>query len=155
MPNVIYPNAERIVVDEVFEGGVARILRSKRLTGFAESDFGIESWGTEREWFIEQWKVEAFVGFLAPRKLQEGDVFFIKNGKDLDRYKEIEPDTKRKYAAEKFLIKTPSKSIDLSRNEIKAESCKLGVIHISGKEKDQIKLNKIIEEKLKEDKNRK
>ena len=56
--------SERIVVDEIFDDGTARLLRAARLPNTAqEKDFAIHTWGEEREDFIEAWRVEAYVGY--------------------------------------------------------------------------------------------
>jgi hypothetical protein len=52
--------SERIVVDEIFDDGTARLLRATRLTNKAqEKDLAIHTWGEEREDFIEAWRVSA------------------------------------------------------------------------------------------------
>lgn len=112
------PKSERVVVDELFESGFARILRAKRNPDANPTDFSIDTWGNEREEFLEKWRVEAFVGFLSGRRLREGDVFFIKDGGQLDgKYKPI----KRTEAAETHLLLPSEESREIAREEIKRQ----------------------------------
>lgn len=146
----IYPNAQRIVVDEIFENGkdgLVRILRSRRLPGFSRIDFGIHTWGDEKEDFITQWRIEAFVGFSTHRKLKEGDVFIIEDGRKLDDYKTREKVLPRDVAKKIHLIMHWDHSIKSSRTEIKIASHKLTITEISPKPDEVPKLNKIVDDK--------
>ena len=49
--------SERVVVDEIFEDGLARLLRAKRVAKHPDNDLGIHTWDEEREDFIEACKV--------------------------------------------------------------------------------------------------
>ncbi len=150
MPNETYSYAERIVVDEILEKvkeGMVRILRAKRLSKYSNNnDLSIHTWKDEKEDFITQWRIEAFVGFPSQRKLREGDVFYIKDGRKLKKYKKIKKVLPREVAKRLHLLKHWDDSIKISRDEIKAESYKLGVAHISEDPKEIKKLNKLAED---------
>ena len=144
-----HPNAQRVVVDEVMDTGVARILRADRLPGYKAEDLGIQSWGEETEDFIEAWKIEAFVGFSGGRKLREGDVFFIKDGKLLNEDYFGEKILKRKIAEEKHLLKSVDDAVEQARWEIKDEMRRLSAEHLIKKESDRQLFDNIISDQKK------
>ena len=125
-------NWERIVVDEIFKEGpvpIARLLRSKRGEEAPENDMGINNWNEETEYFIETWKVEAFVGYPPHRQLSEGDVFFIKDGSKLT--KEYGHILGKEEALAIHLLMDWDESKKLAREEIKAEYARLSVASIA------------------------
>ena len=139
------PKSERIVVDEIIDGdskdSMVRLLRAQRLPDQLPDDLGIHTWGAEREDYLVDWRIEAFMGMLAPRKLREGDVFFVVDGSDLNqKYKAI----KRKEAAEKHLLVPLDESREKARLEIKKEFAALAATKIA--EGDTAKAEKLIEE---------
>lgn len=136
--------AQRVVVDEIFDTGVARILRADRLPGFKDNDPSIQSWGDEKEDFIDAWKIEAFVGFTQGRKLREGDVFLIKDGSLLNNNYEKEKIIKRSVAQKKHLIKQVDDSTERARWEIKDETHKLTADNLATNNVEKKKLHKII-----------
>lgn len=110
--------SERIVVDELFDDKQARILRAKRKPSSKPSDFSLNAWGTETEEIIESWRVEAFVGFTKGRRLREGDVFFVSDGRKLsNKYAPI----KREEASISHLLIAPDKAREMARMEIKKQ----------------------------------
>lgn len=110
------PKSERVVVDELFDNGTVRLLRSKRLSN--QNGFGIETWGEEKEDFMQAWRVEAFVGYTGGRSLAEGDVFFLADGSKLnDKYAPIE----REAARQKHLLKEWEASREEARKDIKEQ----------------------------------
>ena len=114
--------SERVVVDEIFDNGTARILRAKRDAEANESDLSLDTWKEELEDFIDAWRVEAFVGFTSQRHLHEGDVFFIIDGSRLNnKYKPIP----REKARSLHLLLPWEKSREYARQEIKKEFSKL------------------------------
>ena len=125
-----HPKAQRIVVDEVMDTGVARILRADRLPGYEADNLSIQSWGDEKEDFIEAWKIEAFVGFSGGRRLREGDVFFIRDGSLLNKFYVGEKIIKRKAAKEKHLLQAVDDAVEMARWEIKDETRKLSAEHL-------------------------
>jgi hypothetical protein len=141
--------SERIVVDEIFDDGTARLLRAARLPNTAqEKDFAIHTWGEEREDFIEAWRVEAFVGYPSMLKLKEGDVFFIADGTKLNvNYKPIP----RERARLEHLLLDWDTSREIARKEIKKQFYKLSASKISIGEKDRKILNDKIDKKFEDD----
>jgi hypothetical protein len=148
--------SERVVVDEIFDDGTARLLRAKKSTNSAEKDLSIEAWSSEQECFMQTWQIEAFVGFPAWRKLREGDVFLIADGSKLTttygtpkdtRYKKPLP---RDVAAEIHLLQPVDKTRELARQEIKKECYKLSAARITSDKKEIEKLIKAVEDKFKE-----
>lgn len=118
-------HAERIVVDEVMSTGTVRLLRAK-YDPRGEGAFDLEFWLEEREDVLPKWRVEAFVGMRAPRRLQEGDVFFVADGRKLDsRYEPVERDTARK----EHLLMDWVSSRDLAREQMKQEFRVLAMRH--------------------------
>ncbi len=140
--------SERIVVDEVFDNGLARILRAQK-GNHKPTDYGIDAWEKEQEDFINDWRIEAFAGFSGGRKLREGDVFFIADGSLLNNKYDPIP---RAAARKKHLLMPADKSIKLARLTIKEEFRKLLAYQISADEKrdaddmiQQVKVNMKIE----------
>ena len=142
-----HPKAQRVVVDEIMDTGVARILRADRKPGYKANDLTIQSWSDEKEDFIEAWKIEAFVGFTGGRKLREGDVFFIKDGSLLNKNYRGKKIIKRKEAHKKHLIEQVDDSIERAKWEIKDETRKLTADYLSTSKAEKKKLHKIIIEK--------
>ena len=142
------PKSARIVVDEIFDDGMARLLRAPRRPDIGdEKDFSINTWDEEREDFIESWRVEAFVGYNTKRKLREGDVFFVTDDSMLNRkYKPIPRDI----AAAKHLLLPPEESTTIARNEIKKQFYKLSATKMSTGEKDKMALIEKVEKKFKD-----
>lgn len=140
----IQPKAQRVVVDEIMDTGVARILRADHLPGYKASDMTIQSWSEEKEDFIEVWKIEAFVGLMAGRKLREGDVFFIKDGSLLNRNYRGKRIIKRAEARKKHLCLSVDDSIEQAKWEIKDETRKLAADKLATSTTEKNKLYKII-----------
>ena len=138
--------SERVVVDEIFEDGLARLLRAKRAPKHSDDDLGIHTWDEEREDFIEAWRVEAFVGFPTQRSLEEGDVFFIVDGSTLHRnYKPIARDLARSV----HLLRPWDESKEIARAEIKKQFYKLSAAQITaGKKRDTDKLIRRVDQKF-------
>ena len=138
--------AERVVVDEIFEDGLARLLRAKRAPKHPDDDLGIHTWDEEREDFIEAWRVEAFVGFPTQRSLGEGDVFFIVDGSKLNKdYKPIA----REVARSVNLLRPWDESTEMARAEIKKQFYKLSAAQIAaGKKGDTDKLIRRVDKKF-------
>ena len=139
-----HPKAQRVVVDEIMDTGVARILRADRLPGFKANDLSIQSWGDEKEDFIDTWKIEAFVGFTGGRKLREGDVFFIKDGSLLNKNYRGKKIIKRQEAHKKHLIEQVDDSIERAKWEIKDETRKLTADYLATSKAEKKKLHEII-----------
>jgi len=139
--------SERVVVDEIFEDGLARLLRAKRAPKHPDDDLGIHTWDEESEDFIEAWRVEAFVGFPTQRSLGEGDVFFIVDGSKLNRdYKPIARDVARSV----HLLRAWDESTEIARAEIKKQFYKLSAAQIAaGKKRDTDKLMRRVDKKFK------
>jgi hypothetical protein len=139
-------NSERVVVDEIFDDGMARLLRAARRSDITDKkDFYIHSWGEEREDFIESWRVEAFIGYPTKKQLREGDVFFIADGSKLNA--DYKPIPRARAAAEHLLI-PPEKSIEMARNEIKKQYYKLVATQMSTSEKDKEVLIEKVDKKF-------
>ena len=138
--NIPGPKSERIVVDEIIDGAKkwpnARLLRAKRLAKQPEEDFGIHTWGDEREDCISAWRIEAFVGFPRSRKLGEGDVFFITDGSKLTNKYDPIP---RKEAARKHLLVHWDEARRMARSEIKREFATLAAVQMAGDDANKIK----------------
>lgn len=136
--------SERVVVDEIMENGRARILRASRLPGADGTDLGIDTWGDEVEEAITVGKLEAYVGFKAPRKLKEGDVFFIRDGSSLnDDYMGRQVISGDK-AAEKHLIQAADLSREEARKEIKERFFNLTAQRAGRNKQDRDRLSKTI-----------
>jgi len=140
--------SERVVVDEIMENGRARILRAPRLPKAARADLGIDTWGDEVEEAITVWKLEAYVGFKAPRKLKEGDVFFIRDGSDLNESYMGPKVIARDKAAEDHLIEAADESREQARNEIKERFYNLTAQRAGRNKKDRDRLSKIIRRRV-------
>ena len=142
-------NSQRVVVDEIFDDGTARLLRAQRLTGIVDrGKFNIDSWGAEEEDFIESWRVEAFVGFPSSMKLREGDVFYIADGSKMNaKYKPIP----RERARKEHLLLPWDKSRQIARDEIKMQYSKLTAINLSISTKDRKSLINKVEKKFNTD----
>ena len=116
------PYSERVVVDELFDDGSARLLRSRRLAGADAKDLGMTSWRKEAEYVMPAWRVEAFVGFPSSRRLKEGDVFFLRDGRQLRAtYHPEKSGIRRKDAAGKHLLIPWGESLEMARMDIKRE----------------------------------
>lgn len=148
--------SERVVVDEIFDDGTARLLRANKTTDSAETDLSIEAWNNEYEFFIKAWQVEAFVGFPTWRKLREGDVFLIADGSKFtttygttldDHRKKPLP---REVAAKAHLLRPVDKSRELARQEIKKEFYKLSAARMTSDKNEMEQLLKTVEDKFKE-----
>ena len=138
--------SERVVVDEIFDDEIARLLRAPRLPKIADKEsFGIQNWGEEYEYFIESWRVEAFVGYPSNQRLREGDVFFIADGSKLTtNYKPIP----REKARQEHLLLNSDVSRDIARNEIKKQFSKLATNKLSEDARDREKLVERVEKKF-------
>ncbi|MFC1800344.1 hypothetical protein ACFL2Z_05525 [Candidatus Eisenbacteria bacterium] len=141
-------NSERVVVDEIMENDRARILRAPRLPKAPKADLGIDTWGDEVEEAITVWKLEAYVGFKAPRKLKEGDVFFIRDGSDLSEAYVGPKVMARDKAAEKHLIEAAEESREQARNEIKERFYNLTAQRAGRNKKDRDRLSRIIRKRV-------
>jgi len=143
-------NYQRVVVDEIFDNDTVRLLRAPRLKAYVHSpNFGIETWGDEKEDFISKWRVESFVGFPTERKLQEGDVFFIRYAQRLNNnYKPI----KRADARKRHLLSKDwdwEKSKEHARMEIKEMFGHLSAKKMAGDKKSLLKtLNQSVRKKI-------
>lgn len=122
----------RVVVDEIFDNGTARLLEAKRATGFEDtSDLGIDTWGTEEEKIMRVEDLEFFIGFPPRRHLREGDVFFVKDGSLLDeKYIKNLKQEKKSVSFSEHLLRHWDRSKELARQEIKGEFYKLTVHQI-------------------------
>lgn len=122
------PNSERIVVDEIFENGSARVLRAKRIRSSAKDDLSIETWGEEEADILKAWRVAAFVGLPSGRQLLEGDVFLVKDGSKLHaKYIPIPRDAAR----DEHLIVPWDKSRQMARQEIQKQTNLLAAAHLA------------------------
>lgn len=141
--------AERIVVDEVMAGGTVRLLRAPRLPGFKPTDLSIGTWGPEREDFMTRWKVEAFVGFRAPRRLREGDVFYVRDGTRLSEEYEGRKVLPRDRARERHLLVTDWYAArEKARKEIKEQFFKLTASSLASSKRERQLLTRIVDENL-------
>lgn len=138
--------AERVVVDEFFENGTARLLRAKRIRSAAKDDLGIDAWGEEEAEVIEAWKVAAFAGLPSGRLLLEGDVFLIKDGSKLNsEYKPIP----REEARDRHLLVSSDISRQLARQEIQKQTSLLTAAGLAGGDTKALeKLEKSVSEKF-------
>lgn len=145
-PTLFSSRSERVVVDEIFDDGTARILRAQRRSDADRDDFSINAWKEEAEDFIRVWRMEAFAGFTSKQALKEGDVFFVVNGSDLSNaYKPIE----RKKAKTKHLVMPWETSLRIARQEIKEQFYKLTATRMSEKPGEQKRLLNQVSEKFK------
>ncbi len=161
-----YPTSksERIVVDEIIDimdskdnQPTVRLLRASRAKNSSPTDFGVGAWNDERESIMKAWQVEAFVGLKSPRKLMEGDVFFIVDGsklhrgygnKDSKKYRKVLP---RDVAAKKHLLRPTDESKEIARTEIKKECYKLSATKTTIDKKQLEKLMSVIDRKCEND----
>lgn len=134
--------SERVVVDEVFDDGTVRLLRAKRKPT-KKASLGLDNWLDETIDVMETWRVEAFVGFLAPRKLREGDVFYLVDGRVLnDDYKPID----RAHAYQEHLLMDWDDGREFAREEIKHEVRMLSVKHAeSGTKTDNRTISRLVD----------
>ena len=146
---IVNEKSERIVVDEIFDDGMARLLRVARSPNTAEEkDFAIHTWGEEREDFIKAWRVAAFVGYPSKLRLKEGDVFFIADGTKLNvNYKPIP----RESACIEHLLLPRDTSREIARREIKKQFYKLAAAKMSTDSKDRYILINKVDKKFKDD----
>ena len=124
-------------------------MRAKRLKGKKAADLSINTWGSEKCELLDTWRVEAFVGFPTQKKLAEGEVFFISNGRGLNNdYKAIPREAARK----EHLLIDWDRSRDMARKEIGMEFSMLTAAAVEGDKKKVRGLNKIIAEKFEDNK---
>lgn len=138
--------SERIVVDEIFDDGTARVLRAKRKPDCPDDDFRIDAWENEDEEIIETKPMELLLADeLSGRDLGEGDVFLVSSGetffeKQLPKAKElaVKVEAESRSVIKKMLSKRSPKDIPsllqplteskrLARREIKLRFNKLVV----------------------------
>lgn len=133
MLNIPTVSSERVVVDEIFSDGKARILRAARKDGTPENDLCIRAWGDEREELISVWRLEAFVGFKTGRKLREGDVFLIADGSKLDtNYDPKKQGMTRDQARKEHLLVDWDTSKQDARMEVKQQTFMLSAVRLAG-----------------------
>ncbi len=138
--------SERVIVDEIMDNGIARILRAPRQPGAPPDDLSINTWGDEREDFISAWRLEAFVGYETRQHLSEGDVFFVVDGEKLrEEYKPIH----RIEAQELHLLRPWDESRKIARNEIKMQFCKLAASAMATRPQQKKQLIQKVEKKYK------
>lgn len=124
--------SERIVVDEIFDDKMARILRAPRREDAAEGDVSIGAWGDEREEVVSTWRLEAFVGFGNGRKLREGDVFLVVDGSLFDdKYDPKKLHIAREVARQEHLLVDGEVSRREARMEIKQQSYLLTAVRLA------------------------
>lgn len=142
-------NSERVVVDEIIDDTKARILRARfQPTNNNKEIFSIENWGDEKEDFIDAWRLEAFAGFPSARRLKEGDVFFIRDGRTLNNsYKPIS----RESAKEIHLLITWEGASRIARDEIKKQYYKLAASQMAAGKRERNSLLIKVEKKFKQD----
>lgn len=146
------PKSERVVIDEVFSDGTARVLRASRKKDRNDSGLDIEAWENEIEHEVKILHVEFLLEHeLEGRHLKEGDVFFLTDGEDFferrlksiqevladyDKFDLEQIQKEKKTIFQKFsdlaktlkaepLIETTEASRKLARREIKKEYHKL------------------------------
>lgn len=135
-------HSERIVVDEVFDDSLVRLMRAKYSAKSPRAGIGIENWGTERSQIMEGWRLEAFVGYPTAVRLHEGDVFYVRDGRKLKpRYKPI----KRERAAALHLLVGYEHSGKIAREEIRRGFAKLAMSHAARKEPERRRLLRLVE----------
>jgi hypothetical protein len=148
------PKSERMVIDEVFSDGTARVLRASRKKDRNDHGLDIEAWENEKEQDVKVLHLEFLLAHeLEGRHLKEGDVFFLVDGEDFfeKRLKHVREILKnydkfdleqvlreKKTLLQEFsdiaktlkpehLIETAAASRELARREIKKEYHKLTV----------------------------
>ena len=148
MGKAITEKSQRVVVDEIFDNGSTRILRSSHLEGSAVDDYSIKAWGDETESFIDTWRMEAFAGFPSDRRLREGDVFFVVDGTRLnDFYKPIP----REKAREEHLLLPYEDAVRFARREIKKQFYRLSVTRMTKQANERHQLMKRVAQKFEKD----
>jgi hypothetical protein len=139
------PQSERVVVDELFDNGTVRLLRSRRKRNKRKNDFSITAWGWEREDIMETWRVEAFVGFTGGRTLAEGDVFFVADGSELnDKYEPIP----LKAAQQEHLLMDWDDSREMARKDIKEQFYRLAATQVLKKKRLPAEVKKTIKDRV-------
>jgi len=148
------PKSERMVIDEVFSDGTARVLRASRKKDRDDHGLDIEAWENEKEQEAKVLHLEFLLEHeLEGRHLKEGDVFFLADGEDffekrlkhirkiLKNYDKFDLEQVRrekktllrefsdiaKKLKPEHLIETAAASRELARREIKKEYHKLTV----------------------------
>ncbi len=137
--------SERIVVDEILYGDTVRLLRARYRPGENAWGIGIGNWGRERIDFMKAWQIEAFVGYRTKVKLQEGDVFFVVDGRGLNsKYEPIE----RKRAREEHLLVDFTESGRLARLDMQREYSKLSMAQAAKDNSEREKLLMLVEKAI-------
>lgn len=148
------PKSERVVIDEVFSDGTARVLRASRKKDRNDHGLDIEAWENEKEKEVKILHLEFLLAHeLEGRHLKEGDVFFLVDGEDFfekrlkhvreilknyDKFDLEQVQREKKTILQEFpdiaktlqpehLIETTEASRELVRREIKKEYQKLTV----------------------------
>jgi hypothetical protein len=148
------PKSERVVIDEVFSDGTARVLRASRKKDRNDHGLDIEAWENEKEKEVKVLHLEFLLAHeLEGRHLKEGDVFFLVDGEDFfekrlkhvreilknyDKFDLEQVQREKKTILQEFpdiaktlqpehLIETTEASRELVRREIKKEYQKLTV----------------------------
>ena len=148
------PKSERVVIDEVFSDGTARVLRASRKKDRNDHGLDIEAWENEKEKEVKILHLEFLLAHeLEGRHLKEGDVFFLVDGEDFfekrlkhvreilknyDKFDLEQVQREKKTILQEFpdiaktlqpehLIETTEASRELVRIEIKKEYQKLTV----------------------------
>jgi len=153
MDNKPTSRSERVVVDELYDDGSVCLLRARRREDCADDyDLSINTWQDEREDFRKVVEVEAFMGLMPEQGLREGDVFFIADGDEFDKFEYHEGDrndvAKLKQARGSRLLQDPAESGQFARKEIKREFFKLAAAHISKEGEDLAELERNVDLKL-------
>jgi hypothetical protein len=77
------PKSERVVIDEVFSDGTARVLRASRKKDRNDPGLDIEAWENEKEKEVKILHLEFLLAHEREgRHLKEGDVFFLVDGEE-------------------------------------------------------------------------
>lgn len=166
------PKSERVVIDEVFSDGTARVLRASRKKDRNDIGLDIDAWENEIEQEVKILHVEFLLEHeLQGRHLKEGDVFFLSDGEDFferrlrsiqevledyDKFDLEQIQKEKKIILQKFsdfamklepepLIATTEASRKLARREIKKEYHKLIVTQGIKDEKIRDQLYKAVE----------
>lgn len=148
------PKSERVVIDEIFSDGTARVLRASRKKDRNDHGLDIEAWENEKEKEVKVLHLEFLLAHeLEGRHLKEGDVFFLVDGEDFfekrlkhvreilknyDKFDLEQVQRVKKTILQEFpdiakilkpehLIETTEASRELVRREIKKEYQKLTV----------------------------
>ena len=148
------PKSERVVIDEVFSDGTARVLRAFRKKDRNDNGLDIDAWENEKEKEVKILHLEFLLAHeLEGRHLKEGDVFFLVDGEDFfekrlkhvreilknyDKFDLEQVQREKKTILQEFpdiarilkpehLIETTEASRELVRREIKKEYQKLTV----------------------------